>query len=239
MEPVEEPFALRKRDPRTRILDRQENPITGCRHHDADLAALTCVPAGIVNENAYQAIDPFGRSIDQCACCLPNLFRRHGQLDSSRARNRFETVGAALGDRDDVYRLVSRRWGIGIKAREPQQVVDNAPEPVALAVNAFERIPISTCVTPCSEGQTDLGLDDAQWGSELMRCIGREFELATARLFDRTGGLQADQQRSKKHCSNEDRSPDQLRSYHDPLHVLRIGEALGGHKPTVGGMQSS
>jgi hypothetical protein len=55
--------------------------------------------------------------------------------------------------------------GATVGPGQPKQVVDDDPEPVALGTDPLERGPVLVGVACPTEGQVDLGRDDAQRGA--------------------------------------------------------------------------
>src|SRR5215469_654960 len=59
MKAVEEPLLLLGCYARSAVLNRERDPVPSRYHADPHVATLTCVPAGVVDEDADQPVDPF------------------------------------------------------------------------------------------------------------------------------------------------------------------------------------
>ena len=100
--------------------------------------------------------------------------------------HRPEPVGATLGDGIDVDELVTGRGGLGVEPSQPQEVVDDVAQALALAVHPLEGVAIrvarrGACSGP---GSTSASMTLSGVRSSCGR-VGRELELAPAGLFDR------------------------------------------------------
>ena len=124
---------------------------------------------------------------------------------------------------DDVDELVARRGRLGVEAGQPQQVVDDASQPLALAVDPLDSVSVPGGVATGAERQRHLCLDDAEWRSKFVRCVGGEFELPTTCLFDRPRRLEPDDQGTEEHGHDDDRPGDGFSGdEYSPL-VCRVG----------------
>jgi hypothetical protein len=177
VEPVEEPVAIGGRDPRPAVLDRQADPAAVARHHDVDGAPEAGMATGVVDQDPGQTVDPFGRSGDaRRAFTLAPDDDDHGP----RHRHRPEAVGARGGHRTEVDGLGPGRGGLGVEAGQEEQVLHDAAEPPTLVADPVQDLAVRLGRTRGGQGQADLGVDDAQWGAQLVGRVRRELQLPAA-----------------------------------------------------------
>ena len=137
MEPVEEPRPVNGGDTRPAVFHEQAYPVPNRRHLDVDFAAVTGVTARVVHENPSESVDPFGRSVDPCMF-VPTTSDR--DLYVPRVGDAREPVRTSLGDRGKVNGRVTRWRRLRVKTRQPQQVIDDVPEALALVSDPLEGI---------------------------------------------------------------------------------------------------
>ena len=106
-------------------------------------------------------------------------------------------------------------------------------ESQALPADPFERVAIVVHPPRTAEDQAHFRLDDAERCPEFVGSVRGELELATARLFDRAGGLEADEQGAEEHRDEKHRTRHDLDRQQVGLDVVNLGQALSRNEPSA------
>ena len=109
VEAVEQSGALFGRDPRSAVLDGDAGSVDLGRHDDTDDAFASGVTTSVVHQYTAESVDPVGRGGDKWFGVAAALDE---QGDSPCLCHGPEAVGATLGNRKDVNKLVPRRGGL-------------------------------------------------------------------------------------------------------------------------------
>ena len=192
-EPVEQPGPVLLSNPRAGVLDSEHDTLAAPGDLYPDTTRPAGVLAGVVNQDSGEAVDPLCRRRDP-GVARPQVI--HLQLERLCARQGTEPFEADLRGRGHVYRSGRRRWGSGVKARQPQQVVDDPLQPLTFARDALHDGGLSLARKATSEGE--LRLDDTERRPQLVRGIRRELELAATGVLDGLSRTQPDQQRGEE-----------------------------------------
>ena len=149
VEAVEDPLALGGGNARPGVLDRQAHAPGLAADDDSDRAPVGGELAGIVDEDPEEPVEPVRRDRHDMVA------GRHGHGDRQAARlgDDPEAVGGGGGHHADVDRLRVGRTAQGVETGEPQEVLEDLPHPVGLAVDPLERAPVrlGIPVDPASE----------------------------------------------------------------------------------------
>ena len=171
------------------------------RHRDVDGAALGRVLAGVVDEDADQAVDELGRGGDHDR----RRGRVHPERDAARLGDRGEPV-RGLGDEDpEVHRVRRPRRLGGVEPCQPEHVLEQAPHPLRLAVDAPEGVAIPAGVALLREREGRVRLDHREWRAELVAGVGRELDLPATGRLDRRGDPAPDDDRADEHRAEQER----------------------------------
>jgi hypothetical protein len=160
VEAVEQPGAFGLGDAGAAVLHGQADPVALGLDADPHLPVGARVTAGVVHQHAGQPVDPVRRRADQ-----------HGigaGVRGDRGPDRAEPVGAGLGQRDQVHRLVARGRRPGVEPGQPQHVVDQLAQAAALALDAGQRVPVLGRLARAGQGHVGLGPDHAERGAQLV-----------------------------------------------------------------------
>ena len=93
---------------------------------------------------------------------------------------------------------------------QPEQVLNDPPQPIALSANPLEDFPILSRLSRSIEGKAYFCLDHRNGSAQFMRRIGGEFRLSSS---DELGGRrrsQTDHGRSSEHDDSQNASEDEL-----------------------------
>src|SRR5215472_882812 len=104
MEPVEQLLPVLRCHAGAAVLDGHRDSVAALAHADADDAAPARVPAGVINEDSGQPVDPLWRRAD------PGRARTDGgylDIKILRRSERAEPVGAGGGNGGQVDRLLA------------------------------------------------------------------------------------------------------------------------------------
>ena len=104
----------------------------------------------------------------------------------------------------DLDRLRGRTPLRRVHAGKPEQVVHEAADPAALGSHPLEGMPIPGGIPILAERQAGLRLDDRKGGSQLVRGVGGELELALPGKLDRSADPPADEQRAAEDQQQQD-----------------------------------
>ena len=143
-----------------------------------------------------------------------------------------EPLHGGLSQGAEVDRLVDGYRGIGVEPGQEEQVFDDAAEALALGADLAQRAPVARAVAGRAQGQPDLGLYDRERGTELMRGIGGELELALARFFHRLRRHEPDGQGAEEHGQDEHGAGDNFSAVRPPPQHAGSRKALACHDPT-------
>ena len=225
VEAVEEVGAFGDGDAGAAVLDGEADPAAVGTDLDADLAVRAGVPAGVVDQHPGQPVDPLrGRAY------------QHGVvrgLGADRGADGAEPVRAGLGQRAQVDRLLAGRRRPGVEPGQPEHVVHQAPQPLALTLDPGQCVAVLAGLARGGQGHVGLGPDHAQRGAQLVRGVGGELELAAPRLLDRGQRAQADHEQAAEHRQQQERPGDDLAVQQQALGVLVAGHALARDQPAV------
>jgi hypothetical protein len=229
VEPVEQlrPFGFTDAGPA--VLHGQADPAALGADLDPDRAVRARVPAGVVDQHPGQPVDPLRRRADQ-----------HGAvrgLRADRGADGTEPVGTGLGERGQVDRLAAGRRGLGVEPGQPQHVLHQLAQPLALALDPAQRVAVLGGLPRGGQGHVGLRPDHAERGAQLVRGVGGELELAAARLLDRGQRAQAHEQQAPEHGEQQERPGDDLDVQHQawvcwsPASSARPPASPGGPAP--------
>ena len=98
----------------------------------------------------------------------------------------------------------------GVEAGQPQQVLQESPDPVGFAVNSLERAPVGLGIAFARQRQACLGLDHGDRRPQLVRGVSAEGQLALPRPLDRGRDAPPDDHRPQEDEDQQDRPDDQL-----------------------------
>jgi hypothetical protein len=171
------------------VFDGQAHPRALAPHHDADVATSTGIPAGVIDKYSGETIYPFGRSTDP-GLVVPLSGNDDGDVVSPG--DPAEPVGTSVGDGHQIDRLVTGRRWFRVEPGQPEQILDQSSQTIALATDPLESVAIAARVTWSTKDQTHLRFDHAERRAQLVRGIGGEFELASTGQFDRARRFYSD-----------------------------------------------
>jgi hypothetical protein len=125
--------------------------------------------------------------------------------------------------------------GLGVEPGQPQQVLDDLAQPLALTLNPAQR-PL-VLGRGARAGQRDVrhAADHAQRRPQLVRRVSGELQLPAAGLLDRAKGLEADGQRAEEHGHQQQRGRRDLAAQQDRLGMPVLGQALACDDPPASG----
>ena len=225
VEAVEQAGAFGLGDAGPAVLHGEADPVALGPDADADLAVGARVAARVVHQHAGQPVDPVRRRADQ---------RGTGaHVRGDRGPDGAEPVGAGLGQRDQVHRLVAGGRRPGVEPGQPQHVVDQLAQPAALALDAGQRVPVLGRLARAGQGHVGFGPDHAERRAQLVRGVGGELQLAAPRLLDRRQRPQAHHQRTEEHGQQQEGPGDDLGVQQQPLGVRVPGPALARDQPAA------
>ena len=233
VETVEQAGAFGLGDAGAAVLHGEADPVALGPDADPDLPAGARVAARVVHQHAGQPVDPLrwradqrGPGADVRGDGWPDV-RGDGGADGA------EPVGAGLGQRDQVHRLVAGRRRPGVEPGQPQHVVDQLAQPAALALDAGQRVPVLGRLARAGQGHVGFGPDHAERRAQLVRGVGGELQLAAPRLLDRRQRPQAHHQRAEEHGQQQEGPGDDLGVQQQPLGVHVPGPALARDQPVA------
>lgn len=204
-EAVEQTCPLPVGDSRAAVFDRENDAGTDVADLDAHTTGRAGVLAGVVDEHSCEAVDPLRRR-DDCRDPIPDVIEL--ELEGSSVGKRGETRRANLGDGHDVDGV--GRWGRrgGVEAGEPQHVVDDPLQALALIRDPLEGGRFGLALK--APGQGELRLDHAEGSAQFVGGVGGELELAAVRQLDRLSRPETDEQGREEHRDEEYRSGEEL-----------------------------
>ena len=175
-----------------------------------------------------------------CACTRERAVAdpRHGEVHPACRGQGTETLHTPLDHLADVGEVaIARACLLTVCPGQPEQVFDDLAQPGALLVHAFEHLSVGGRIARPVECHPHLGLDDRDWGAQLVRGIGGEFGLPTTDELRRCGSPQAHHRRTDEHGDGQDHSEDELGHQQRRLDVRRRGRALtrppAGHRASA------
>ena len=189
---------------------------------------------GVVEEDAGQPVDqvritgdrarPFSGATHR-QCDLPSRWprRRTGPTHRSAISRDVGRVGGAVCG------------GLVVGPRQPQQVLDDLAQPVALLAHTGEDLAVLLGVAGPAECQAHLGLDHGDRGAQLVRGIGREFGLAPADRLRRGRGSEADDRGTTEDRDGQDHAEDQFGGQERRPDVGDVSQALAGDQQRASG----
>jgi len=175
VEPVEQPVSVLGCYPGPAVLDGHRDTVAALADADADDAAVAREPAGIVDQDADQPVYPLWRRADPGRTGAAG---GHLDLKFLCSGERAEPVRTRGGDRAHVERLITGLGRSRIEPRQPQQILDDPAQSVALALNAREHSAVLRRLARRAERHARFGTNDAQRRPEFVRRIGRQLKLA-------------------------------------------------------------
>jgi hypothetical protein len=229
VEPVEQPRPVRLGDAGAAVLDGQADPVALGADEYPDLSVGARVPAGVVDQDAGQPVDPLRRRADQ--------HRAVRGLGADRGADGAEPVRAHLRQRGQVDGLVAGRRRPGVEPGQPEHVVNQLAQSPALALDPAQRVAVLGRLPRGGQGHVGLRPDHAERGAELVRGVGGELELAAPRLLHRGERPQADHEQAGEHGEQQERAGHDLAVDQKLAGVRVAGHALARDQPAspVGG----
>ena len=225
VEPVEQARPFGFTNARTAVLHGQADPVALSADLDPDLPVRAGVPAGIVDQDPGQPVDPFRRRADQ-----------HGivrGLRADRGTDGTEPVRAGLRQRRQVDGLVTGRRRPGVEPGQPEHVIDQLPQSLALALDPHQRVAVLGGLPRSGQGHVGFRPDHAEGGAQFVGGIGGELKLAAPRLLDGSQRPQAHDQRAEEHREQQERPGDDLGVQQQPPGVRVAGLALARDQPAA------
>ena len=157
--------------------------------------------AGVVDEDAEEPVEPLRRDrhdVSPGAAGRVSVRPRASATTPNRS-----AAGRAITPRSTGS--ASGRPAQGVEAGEPEEVLEDPPDPLALAVDPLEGAPVGLGHRGRRRGPGCLGLDHRDRRAQLVRGVGAEGELALARPLDRRGDAPPDRDRPQEHEDEQDR----------------------------------
>ena len=217
MESVEHCFALAFGNARTRIVHTQSHasPVVPDAHLDA--TTTTGEFDRVVDEYSRQSVNERGLRLHEPPAVSRLL---EGQLDPLRCRQRTEALNNAL----DLSTHVSQARAVSeghliVSAGQPEQILDDPPQPIALSTNPLEDFAIRSRLSRTIKGKADFCLDHRDGGAQLMRRIGCEFRLPSSEELRGRRCPQTDHRRTSEHDNRQNASEDKLGNEQRRLNV--------------------
>ena len=161
---------------------------------DPDRAVRARVPAGVVDQDPGQPVDPLRRRADQHGAVRVSALTA-GPTARNRSAQAWASVARSTGSLPGGGGW-SRTWPATACPRPAGAAAGSRPGSGA-ASRGIRRPPAGA-----DRRHVDLGPDHAERGTQLVRGVGGELELAAARLLDRGQRAQADDQQAPNMASS-------------------------------------
>ena len=235
VETVEDQVTVGVGDARARVVDRQHDPAAPTvprrprRCRPDRRTCRRCRPAPSTSRSTPSASARIRAG--------PGRAAPGGQRDRRRRRPPPGSGRPAGGDRPPPRRPPSVRPRVGLRPvgpGQPQQVVDDGPEPVALRGDPLERRPGTR---RRSRGRASARSTSASMTlsgrAQLVAGVGGELGLAPPDLFDGGRGPQADDERAGEGHEQEQRAEHHLHDQELAPGLVDPGHALARHQPAA------
>src|SRR5665213_2972360 len=165
MKTVEDQGAFLRVDARTAVVDFERHRIAmrGGDHFDRTPGAGEL--ARVVYQDSDETIDGFARcSYDRVL--IAQLHEDETQL--RRLGDRLESLGARECNGPEINELIGVLRALFVGTREPQEVLDDSLQAVALAADSFECGAVRLRVSVFAKGNRHFGFDDTERRPQLV-----------------------------------------------------------------------